>query len=87
MNTYVLLHFERKNDVTIIMKLHRASCLKIRSIQKFDNDSDAIGIHGINVKYNTCIFREPRNFSNFKNSMKRMGTKFLQDIYLVIRYF
>ena len=35
MKTYVLLHFEHKTYVTIIIKLHR-------DIQKFDNDCDVI---------------------------------------------
>ena len=38
MNTYLLLHFEHKNDVTIIIKLHIATGY----IQKFDNDCDVI---------------------------------------------
>ena len=34
MNTYVLLQFEHKNDVTIIIKLHRASRLRLVGPQK-----------------------------------------------------
>ena len=34
METYVLLHFEHKNDVTIIIKLHRASRLRIVALHK-----------------------------------------------------
>ena len=54
--TYVLLHFEHKNDVTIIIKLHRATH---RFIQQFDNDCDVmfifkmwqnIDFHGTSVK-------------------------------------
>ena len=29
MNTYVLLHFEHKNDVTVIIKLHKATRLRL----------------------------------------------------------
>ena len=44
MKTYVMLHFEHKNDVTIIIKLHKATHLQLAhsSIQKFDNDHDII---------------------------------------------
>ena len=43
MKTYVLLHFEHKNDVTIIIKL----CMELRAAGesnsvKFDNDCDVI---------------------------------------------
>ena len=34
MNTYVLLHFEHKNDVTIISKLHRAPRLQLLALYK-----------------------------------------------------
>ena len=55
MNTYVLLYFEHKNDVTISAR---------RSIQKFENDCDVI--HGISINYNTLakdwqILSIPRN--------------------------
>ena len=39
MKTYVLLHFEHKNDVTIIIELQTAAR---SSIQKLDNDCDLI---------------------------------------------
>ena len=38
MNTRVLLHFEHKHDITIIIKLHIATS----PLQKFDNDCDVI---------------------------------------------
>ena len=57
MNAYVLLHFEQKNDITIIVKfLYRAASSSV----KFDNDCDIIfmfkmkqivGSHGISVLY------------------------------------
>ena len=34
MNTYVLLHFEHKNDLTIIVKLHRATRLRLVLLTK-----------------------------------------------------
>ena len=34
MKTYVLLHFEHKNDVTIIIKLHRATRLRFVALYK-----------------------------------------------------
>ena len=38
-NTYVLLHLEHKNDITIIIKLQSATRC---SLQKSDNDCDVI---------------------------------------------
>ena len=40
---YALLKLEHKNDITVLIKLHRATS---RSIQKFD-----IGLHRISVKH------------------------------------
>ena len=34
MNTYVLLHFERKNYITIIIKLHRATYPQLVALYK-----------------------------------------------------
>ena len=34
MNTCVLLHFELKNDVTIIIKLNRATRLRLKALYK-----------------------------------------------------
>ena len=34
MKTYVLLHFIRKNDVTFIIELHRATCLRLVALYK-----------------------------------------------------
>ena len=43
MKAYVLLHFEHKNDVTIIVKLlYRATRPQANSSVKFDNDCDVI---------------------------------------------
>ena len=59
---YVLLDFEHKNDVTIIIKLHRAT----NRIQMFDNDFDVIfmfkmqynvGFHRISIKQKVLHFR------------------------------
>ena len=55
MKIYVLLHFEHKNDVTMIVKPLQSAA---RSSVKFDNDCDVIFMfklykniyfHGINV--------------------------------------
>ena len=34
MTPYVLLHFEHKNDVTIVIKLHRATCRRLLALYK-----------------------------------------------------
>ena len=34
MKTYVVLHFEHKNDVTIIIKLHKATHLQLTALYK-----------------------------------------------------
>ena len=34
MQTYVLLHFEHKNDVTIIIKLHKTAHLQLVALYK-----------------------------------------------------
>ena len=48
MKTYVLLHFEHKNDVTIIVKLYRATRMQLVALlQKFDNDCDIIFVKNV----------------------------------------
>ena len=42
MKTYVLLHFEHKSDVTIIVKLLYRATSRRRETLKFDNDCDVI---------------------------------------------
>ena len=44
MNTYVLLHCEHKNDVTIIVKLHTATRLRLVAPYRSMNDCDVIFI-------------------------------------------
>ena len=34
MNTYVLLHFEHKNNVTILIKPDKAACLQLVALYK-----------------------------------------------------
>ena len=61
-NTYVLLHFQHKNDVTIIIKLHRATRLWLVALYKsltmivtsfLFKMSQNISIHGTSVNLNT----------------------------------
>ena len=43
MKTFVLLHFDHKNDIKITIKIHKATHLQLVAlIQKFDNDCDII---------------------------------------------
>ena len=56
MKTYVLLHFEHKNGVTIIIKL----CMELRATcesnsLKFDNDCDVILCSKCNRTYLLCF--------------------------------